>query len=464
MNKIAQRLNWYNKLQEMSDLSGKRMEKKFTESFKVVMDNLRKADDNIRSIVVGESLGDGDPGADKTSLKDLLKQSKSNINRREYMTAISLLTRFNKKLREINTVISTLKQETDDIVHGEFLYKGLSDEDRKHLEDLKTHWETTASLEDELIKQAGLGDFLYGMFNERGRALAAWEKRYPKKMKQLKEGLLTLQAEAEKTNAAILGSLKLMAAARSTRNPDKYFEAAMPKSGGIKASVANFDVQFKKLYDGQISPLIKDIKLNAPTVSVDKKETKEMGDQTIPTKENVKIKTDFGPDIETNVPVSPGGGPSHLSMPPMPTETPGVPDTEKTVSMTPTERSISMTPTEKVGPPSGMVDPYSRTEYAPRSSTINPVSPTLPPTPEELEELGGGRAAEVARQIQQTNPLSTHPTIPSAHASFFSSLQKMGNESPLVLASLISKYARKIQSNDPLTSIQLLKIVKQIRG
>src|SRR5574338_383594 len=75
-----------------SAISGKATEKYFNPEFLKVMTSLRKVDNNLRSIVSGESVGtedgdNGDPGKYKISLKALLKQIKSNLNRREYMVA-----------------------------------------------------------------------------------------------------------------------------------------------------------------------------------------------------------------------------------------------------------------------------------------------------------------------------------------------------------------------------------------
>jgi hypothetical protein len=57
-----------------------------------------------------------------------------------------------------------------------------------------------------------------------------------------------------------------------------------------------------------------------------------------------------------------------------------------------------------------------------------------------------------------------HGVTSEAHQKFYHALETLSGESPLLLASFISKYARKIQETDPATSIKLLQIVKRIKG
>ena len=105
MQKTAQKRGLLDKLIENSginNISGIAAEKFFNPEFKEVMETLRKKDDTIRSIVAGEIIGDGDPGEGPTALKKLLKNAKSNIARREYMSATADLGWFHKKISDIS--------------------------------------------------------------------------------------------------------------------------------------------------------------------------------------------------------------------------------------------------------------------------------------------------------------------------------------------------------------------------
>jgi hypothetical protein len=509
MDKTAQKMR-LSKLREKLSPTG-RLEEFFQPRFKEVMDNLRLGDDTIRSIVAGEKLGDGDPGKHAVSLKDLMKSAKSNINRREYMRAIADVSRFHDKLREVAKALTELDVNVDK-VHRQFLYQDLDDDHRPHLEDLENRWKAAQARQAQLRKEAGIMDIWHNLTNERGIALRKWEKQYPERTKELKKALVTLQSEGEKTTDTIIGALKTLAGLRASRNPEEYMKFANSKSG-ILGPYTSFDKLFQQLYTGNgkfsIQKFIADMKDFTARNPVS---AKEVGDQSVPVdKEKMKIKTDIGPDIKTNVTVPPPGkaGPSHLSMPPAPVS-PG-----QTVPA-PAEQAPD---TLKTGPHSGMEDPhalpYSTTIPAPAPidpqskldalnrldarHTVAPVNPqsqldalnrldarhtvapqagsgvvprsnlesvNVPPpslTPEAFEQEGGHNLAKLMRQDQGQSP-GTPTMVSNTHANFFNSLQKMSNESPLLLASYISKYAKKIQEADPATSIQLLKIVKRIKG
>src|SRR5574338_646579 len=179
MDKTAQKMKWTTQKREKWSPKG-RLEEYFQPRFKEVMENLRQSDDSIRSIVAGEKLGDGDPGKHAISLKELLKRSKTNFNRREYMAAISDFSRFHDKLREVVKVLNNLNLNVDK-VHHQFLFQDMDEENKSHIMDL---W--------------------HNLTNERGIALRKWEKQYPKKTEELKRALIALQQEGEKTVSNIL--------------------------------------------------------------------------------------------------------------------------------------------------------------------------------------------------------------------------------------------------------------------
>ncbi len=514
MNKIAQRMSKLRKLHEKVSPKGK-LEEFFQPRFKEVMESLRQGDDSIRSIVAGEQLGDGDPGKYAISMKDLLKKTKSDFNRREYMSAISGFSKFHDKLREIAKVLNELNLNVDK-VHHQFLFQDLDEEHKPHLMDLENRWKAASDARQlELRKEAGIMDIWHNLTNDRGISLRKWEKQYPEKTKELKKSLITLQQEGDKTLAAILANLKELAALRASRNPEEYMKKATSRSG-IMGSYNNFDKLFQKAYSGTIQRFISDMKSFEGSQKVPTKDKKEMGDQSVPVEsEKMTIKTDIGPDIKTDVSAPPTAkAPSHLSMPPAPgkpgdtepvtvrtgpqssMDDPYLPYSQTTpapapgspisVNKTPVpsgSESISVRPTpsarehgnafldarQTVAPtPSarqhGNAFLDARQTQVPAGSGVVPnqnfssVPAPLPSmTPEAFEQEGGHNLARVMRG-------ETPTMISNTHANFFDSLQKMGNESPLLLASYISKYAKKIQSTDPATSIQLLNIVKRIKG
>jgi len=488
MQKTAQKRNFFNKLRESVNISGKAAENFFNPQFKKVMTTLRIVDNNIRSIVTGEEIGSeeamdgsvvtGSPGSDPgISMKELLKSSRSNINKLEYMRAVADLGRFHKKMMEINQELQKLQFEIDD-VHHQFLFGKpdddtpvLSDEQRQHLHDLKTRFAHYQRM--ELIKEAGIMDFFYHL-TERGRALKFWEKRFPKQVGKLKKDTQALQNKSEAVLNQIISLLKDMAQARSVRNLDAY-EKAANKMSAIYKSYHSF---FEKYYNDNVKGFLEKVELIAPTKSIDK-ETKEMGSQEVATKEK-STKEESAETKSSRPESSMNQAPEDILPAPgkLPNlQPPTLRDSTPPIHMD-SERPSSSIPfplvKDKAKTQSPSAAPDTLTMYSPNtlrspdlSSGVAPspskVPSTLPPTssnpststPDELAELGGERAAEVLRQMQSGK---------KSHHSFWNTLNKMSNENPLILAGFIKRYATSIQSDDPETAVQLMKIVKRIKG
>lgn len=464
MQKTAQKRSVLNKLREMTNVSGIAAEKFFNPEFQRVMESLRAKDDQIRSIVSGEAIGEGDPGADSISLKDLIKTSKSNLNRREYMSAIADLGRFHKKLFDVTQEIKNLGLDVDS-VHHEFLFKDLGDEQKKHLQDLKTRFARAQRM--EIIKEAGVMDFFYNIGTKRGRALAAWEKRYPKQVGKLKKDTSMLHARSEALLAQVLSALKEMASARSVRNVDNYIKGADKITKGYQS----YDKTFKDFYNSNVKGFLEKVELIAPTAKMD--DSKDLGKKEVPVE-------DTRPEGSLDMPGAPSAGapdtirtgPPDMSSSPPKTENigpaPGAFVNPEHVAPTMPAPSSSMPlplmqrkDTIPVGPPSGMsVGPVTPTLPSPGMATVPPSSggPTLPPS------AGPTIPSPPPSHEFKSDQLAQEMWGKKAHAKFFRSLESLSNESPLMLASYITKYARIIQETDPSVSIQLFKIAKNIKG
>lgn len=406
MEKIAQKRSILNKLREMTNVSGIAAEKFFNPEFKRVMESLREKDDEIRSLVAGTAIGVGDPGDDPVALKDIVKAAKSSLNRREYMLAVSDLGRFHRKMSEIAQRISSLNFDIDK-VHHEFLFGSkdkpiLEDEHKERLQYLKNRF---AQQHDILVKQAGIMDFFYNIGTKRGRALAAWEKRYPEKAKPLAKqtGIMLNQSEIllEKT----LVSLKEMAAARAVRNVDAYMKAA----SSITKIYDKYHKSFGDYYRGVVQPLIKDMDLMPPTPATPTKEVDPLltapSSGSVPTLQQGPTGTmPQGPALNALIP-GPPSAPHTIVAP-----TVDDPDPD------------SSPPTLRSGPP---------------PMTPAPGGTTIPPDPTTLKS--------------------------SEHKDFFNSLKSLSKENPLVLASHIANYARSIQDTDPSIAINLFKVARSIK-
>lgn len=420
MEKVAQKRSILNKLKEVTNISGQAAEKFFNPEFQKVMESLREKDNMVRAVIAGQEIDGADPGPDPISLKELLKSAKSNFNRREYMTTVSELGRFHKKLFDAQQVIKSLEVDVDQ-VHHEFLFKDLGDEHKKQLEDLKKRFAN--SRQQELIKEAGIMDFFHNIGTQRGRALAAWEKRYPKQIGKLKKDTSLLLSKSEMALTTTLSSLKEMAAARASRNVDNYMKAA----DKIVKAYQNYDKLFKEYYINNIKGFLEKVELTSP---VEKNvDSKEMGKQEIPV-ENKDV-SNLPIPLISKEPEKSVVLPSGTAIP-----SPFAPTALTPSAKTPTIPPAAPVPSIDTAPPSSVSD----TEASP------------PPNMEEKEEYPSDRLAKEMWGKSE------------AHTNFLNSLIALSQESPLILAAHIRKYAQKIQNDNPQLAIQLFQIVKNIKG
>jgi hypothetical protein len=422
MQKTAQKRSILNKLREMTNVSGIAAEKVFSPEFQELMTRLRdETDDPVRAIITGDQIGDATPPADGMSLKALLSSAKSNLNRREYMKAVSDLGRFHKKMYDVVKLLGAFTSNVDK-VHEKFLFEGLDEESKQHLHDLKGRLTPpkSASFQPYFIKSANILDFFANIGTERGRALGAWEKRYPKQVGKLKKDTATMVGQSEKLLSSVLSSLKEMASARAVRNPDKYIVA----SSKIINAYNNYDKLFKSYYESNVKGFLEKQELiPAPKVDVSDKPA-ELGNQ------------DVVPDLEVSSPV-----------------------------VAPRSEDVSVHPepvypiTNPVGPPSNMDSGGNSSMpiplVQPRMDTLPSAGNTNVPPPESKPSSIKMTPAEM--KAFEGEHLGTE-----THKKFYESLSKMSGESPLLLASYIKKYAKSIEASDPVVAINLFKVANRI--
>lgn len=387
MDKIAQRRGFIDKFRETINMPGKFFDGIFRKELENVMQSLKAMDDRIRAVFTGKTIDTAMP-TDSVSFKDLLKSARKNFNRREYMSAVIDLGAVHKKMLEISKDISSFKVDVDKI-HHKFLFDGLKGTDYEgKLDSFRQHMQTKAeSSIDGFVKEAGMLDDLLTFLSRRGRGLMAWEKRYPQKIKALRDGSDNLINECQKVFENSISNLKGMATARATRRPDEYIEIA----NKMKAEFDKFDASFRGFYASAVKPWL-DIK---DQIESKEKAEAEQNGTGAPT-----------PDTQT-----PTGGPPAPSTVVQPTPLGG-----------------------QSGPPVGV----------PPGVMSSP--PSAPPV-----------------QTEEEAP-DTVKSPPPVHASFYSSLESLGHESPQVLAKYISKYAISIQKSDPNTALELFNVARRIKG
>jgi hypothetical protein len=405
MQKTAQKRSILNKLREMSNVSGIAAEKFFNPEFERVMNSLRATDDKIRAIATGKDIEGQDPG-DPVSLK-------ANLNRREYMTSIAFLGRFHKKLYDMTQSIDALNSDVDQ-VHHDFLFKDLDDDQKKHLSEMKSRFAVARGY--NLVSQGGIMDFLHNMSSERGRALAAWEKRYPKQVSKLKKDTANLISKSESALSNILSALKEMASARAARKVDDYVKSAA-KLGSV---YGNYDKAFRDHYTSNVKGFLEKQELLSPTKKV---EDAGLGKQE----------------------VSPSAPPS---------EVPDLEVTDNEVIPLVQNKNTDRAPAPDFGMEEMYEDvaqPGSATFAPPKVPSNLPIPPT-PASPQitEYEDVHEDELEEI-------------PPAKSAHKRFMSSLEAMAGEKPELLAAHIRSYAKSIQASDMETAVTLLKLAKQIK-
>lgn len=425
MDKIAQKRSRLNRLREFVNTPGAAIGDIFNPEMKRVMQSIKEKDDNIRTVITGEKIGEAtiDVPSDPMSLKDMLKSARSNFNRREYMKGIADLGRFHKRMYDVSNLIKKLDLDINKIHHN-FLFQGLETDQGKHLEDLRTHMPTsTASegLEEYFIKEAGIWsgtkDFVHNLVTDRGRTLAAWEKRYPNVAKDLKTGGIRLTNHAQEVLENTIGLLKEMGVARATRKVDAYVDAAH-KIQFLYNKFDSGEKGFRAYYNNIVEPWLKKFD--------DWKKSREEG--------KPEVAPETTPEVKTTIP--------EFSEAPFA----GIKEPNTFVS-----------PTVPVGAPSMSPSP---------SSTLPAGAPVVlpPPLTDNTVVDAPLKSEQVLQQFELEKKKQSQMLPPKpAHAQFMKSLEKLGNENPLVLAGYISKYAKSIQLSDMETAIKLFAIVKQLK-
>jgi hypothetical protein len=440
MDKTAQRRSIWNKLYELADVPRRSAEDYFRPKFKEVADKINKADDKIRNILLGGKTG--------LSVKKLLQDARSMINRREYMASVVNLGKFNDRLLEVAKVLDELVIDIS-AIHHQFLFGKMPAEYRLALNEMRTRY---ASINEEMFKQAGFKDFWHNIGTPRGRALALWEKRYPEVAVKLKESVLTQLSEAQELLSDILARLKEMDRYRTRREFSKYEEAARSLKNLITAS----ETKFKSFYKTHIVPELEKME------AFEKKQLAEQGLSSVaptPGASSPAIVSPTIPDLE--IPTSkPSVKPT------------GTPTLDKTIEEVTEGLSSPVPPrvTNPLGtgsfieapkPTEPAATPATTPDLPTGLSTQTPAKPA-PPT-----------AAEIADKLKpkRKKASKTVPVVPStaeandayAHQSFMKSLEVYSNEDPALLAAHISRYARSIQTQDPETALELFKIAKSLR-
>jgi hypothetical protein len=536
MQKTAQKRSLLNKLREKTNIGGIATENFFDPEFKEIMDKLRAdTDDPIRAIISGQQIGDYIPD-DKLSLKDILKSARSNFNTKEYMKCVADLGRFHKRVNDIVSRIKAFDSNLDK-VHHRFLFDelkpetaGYNREYAEYLHDLKQRFTPPPAAKkanydaDMLIINAGIIDFFKNIGTERGRALSAWEKRYPGRVKELKSTTLRLIDHSEKLLSGMITVLKAMATARATRKVDDYVKHAHR----IVAAYKTYDDSFKTYYDSQVKKFLDTQELLFPSKSVDT--STETGSQDIgdPKSEPVVDPSSIG-----STTIDPPSAPENVATTTQqailadPLQVPWETSLDEAKQIV--EKRLQQTALDVPPPPpkrkgkanqpgpqatqlgAGALQRAQKAQQqavhvdnrtpeqleAARIEAQRVADIKAAPNPlaeKQKRDLAALRAekARAAQQViqQQSAPqqaaqqqvdqdvesgLAGSPEIAQllqqvsdrqssgSHNKFINSLESLSNEHPIILSKFILKYAQGIKTSDPDTYDKLINIVESIK-
>lgn len=474
MDKIAQKRRLRNKLREMVNAPTEKLMGAYSPQFVELMEQLREIDDSIRE--------------QAAELKNLLKLAKTNFNRREYMTAITYLGQFHDKLEAIDNELSKLGSAVD-IKHHEFLF---GDVDQDHIDYLINQLspkleKRRLSLQQQLKqapvskkrasleKEAGLADWWSNLTTDRGRTLAAWEKRFPKESKELKRQTENIIKRSSSLLDFLVTVFKVLASLRSTRSLEEYLKIA----DKFKQKYRVYDATFAIFYDTYVKKFVEMQKQLA---------TKPTTDAPIPPDESAPgtIQTP-APDMELG-PMPPTG--QQVPAPevfrqtaPMPEAPRGFPvpfhardpkdvpehvkawmkqqEEEKkreqaVLAFAPTMYSpighVSMTPSSSHNT---LKDQEIELSHIPDTDEKTMVSPTLALSHRD-------KPIQVSVEHPPTLPEITPRTQRKSHEHFLQQLNKLADASPFIMAAELIKYANSIKDEEPEASEQLLQLSKNI--
>jgi len=257
-DKVAQDRTVWNKLREKSNVTGRILES-LNPEFQSLMERLRDTDAKIRE--------------QAAQTKDLVRSSKSLVNRRDYLAGAVNLSAFHERCRYIAANLEKFIKSVD-LKHYEFLLDQFDDEQKEQLfgydpsSELKSDEGDVNDISNVVVtaalkKQAGLsdwwfkmtdpiGDLAHNLTNQRSIAMRALEKRFSISfLKQLKTNSITMVIKAQGFLQTLLRTFKRLATALAKRNVDQYVVAAKD----FIARFSKFHDTFVKFYTGNIVPL-----------------------------------------------------------------------------------------------------------------------------------------------------------------------------------------------------------------
>lgn len=425
---------------------GRALENIFDPEIADIMNNLEKADDNIRKTILSIN-------PDK-----LLKEVKNNVYKREYLIAISDLSELHDAFVIVNNTLVEFDKHYQDKVHNKFLFEGVKDNSkaRERLEKLEQKF---SAISHSLIKEAGfLSNFWGRHLSNRGRALGIWEKRFPEKVRTLKEQLNNIINASTQFIQILSDCLDNMSTFRRSRKFEDYEKESLK----IRFAFNEYNKTFNTFYYNTAKPLIMQLKAweekqtieSMPQKPSEKiieevtkpKETKSEEDKSKTTSVPVKYYRDpstnylhrvEGPAIE----YSNGGGVWYFEGKKIGISTPKDPKTFQV--MLDTTKALQKEKDDKIA--------------------------KLKLLKEQKEQKIKEKIQKQLEESKEKEKASSLPTsleigsdVKKAYLNFINDLEKNANQEQSILINKIANFATKIQHVAPSMSLYLVNIIDNL--
>lgn len=220
MDKFAQKRSLRSKVWESSNLTGKALEAIHSELAEV-MDEMRAVDASIR-----EAAGD---------VKTTIRQAKSGIRTRDYLSAAVAVSTFHERVRFVDHTLKKFVSNFD-VKHYKYLLDNLDSSQKEMLFGYDPSAEIKEACEqfDLMTKEAGVLDWVNNVYDvvkdtgsnivsDKNRARRLMEKRFNVSfLKELKDQTINIVSKSEKMLNVLLSIFSDLESGISRRNPRLY--------------------------------------------------------------------------------------------------------------------------------------------------------------------------------------------------------------------------------------------------
>lgn len=469
MQKTAQERGFLSNLNEkLSPIQD--VKKKLSPEFRQVMENLVERDEKARKLALDEY---------GVSLKQLAENAKTFCDKKDYMRAFSNIAQFHDIVVEIINEWSGVQDMMQESYH-KYLLEDIDDETKEKLitfrdkfkpkaANYKTYGFTKNALFDELWEKIKHKMHKHQLNKE-------FEKAYKEFVNQTK----IMSATVVNLQRSLSRTFKQLNGFRNNGKPQEYIKETL----AFKKVFEKFSAQFNKYYMTHVKPIVDKLALDRSTILPEQvKPEQKKALPVAPAKQEIKpAELPQVPDLEVSRPTLPMADRSTLpmlqekrtTMPGEPLPNAFVESKRPTIELSEDDPDVEIIseqkPKEAPKPPS---EPQKKAEeeikhdFSKEGQEL--YRKIIKINDKEHFEFyhkpsknDAAKKVIVGQYMKLKNSLSNYNDdliIKNSHKNFFSNLEKLSNESPILVAKFIYKYAQLIEKTDQKTSNKLKQIV-----